>query len=223
MLKLVSIFFFLLFSFKSSSLNIEVSSFSFYGANPYTELYFRVAGNSVNWVKDKDTKSSSVEVLFFVKHADGSIAAYDKFELKSEIKDSIIDFIAVKRFRLKQGEYVIKIEANETLVPSNKVEMEQRLLVDSPESEFLLSDIMLLGIARKDSSYNALVKNDIYMEPLAYNLSPGDKHKLDFYIESYIKDTSAFNEYFLQYHIMEGFISNINTKPLFSKYKKIRR
>ncbi len=213
--------FFLLFSLKGNSINVEVSSFSFYGPNPYTEVYFRVAGNSVNWIKTEEVKRASVDVLYYVNHSDGSIAAYDKFELTSVVFDTIVDFIAVKRFRLNPGAYTIKIEANESSLPSNKVEMEQSLLVDSPDKKFLLSDIILLSKIKKDSSDNSMVKNDVYMEPLAYNFSSGTQQRLDFYVESYLKDTNAVSEYFLQYHIMEGFSSNVNTKPLLSKYKKI--
>ncbi|MBL0099785.1 MAG: hypothetical protein IPP49_06785 [Saprospiraceae bacterium] len=34
-----------------SALNVEVSSFSFYSSNPYTEIYFRVDGNTLEWKK----------------------------------------------------------------------------------------------------------------------------------------------------------------------------
>ena len=211
----------LVFTLKGNSINVEVSTFSFYGANPYTEVYFRVEGNSVNWSKNDGVKRASVDILYYVYRTDGSIAAYDKFELTSVVYDTIVDFLGVKRFKLSSGEYTIKIEVNESSIPTNKVEMEQKLLVDSPANKFLLSDILLLGEIKKDTSDNAMVKNEVYMEPLAYNFSSGSQQRLDFYIESYLQDTTAGSEYFLQYHIMEGFSSNVNTKPLLSKYKKI--
>ncbi len=206
---------------QGQSLNIEVGTYSFFGANPYTEIYFRVAGHSIDWTQKDGIKTASVDMLLFVYHADGTISAYDKFTLTNNVKDSIVDFIGVKRFRLKEGTYTIKLEAADTKKKENKLEMEQKLQIGGPGKQVILSDILLLSRLTKDTSANSMVKNGFYMEPLPYQFSSASQKQLDFYIEYYPYADSTFKEYFLQYNIMEGFASDINTKVLMSKYKKL--
>jgi GWxTD domain-containing protein len=203
-----------------SAINIELSSYNFYSNQPYTEIYLRMDGNSVTWKEEADTKSASVNILVIITSNNGNIEAYDKFTLTASVTDSISDFIEVKRFGLAAGEYLIKMEAEDILTPSNKIEIQQKLIVDKSQTPFFISDILPLSKIKKDSTSNPLVKNGYYMEPLSYHYSGSGQQQLDFYFEIY-KNLTASGDYFIQYSIMEGNTQNLNAKPILSKYKKI--
>ncbi len=203
-----------------SALNVEVSSFSFYSSNPYTEIYFRVDGNTVEWKKNDEVQQASVELIVIISQSNGDIVAFDKFSLKSVVKDSLSDFLGVKRFKIKPGEYIIKVEAVDGNLADNTLEMEQKFIVDAPK-EFQLSDILLLSKLKKDNTDNPMIKNGFYLEPLSYQYSNEALPELDFYVESYLPSTLLPGDHFLKYSINEGFYANLNSKSVLTKYRKI--
>jgi GWxTD domain-containing protein len=212
--------FLLLLSHTVFGINIEMSSYNFYGTQPYTELYLRVDGTTLDWKDIESSKTASVNILLLITDNGGNIAAYDKFTLTATNKDSLSDFLEVKRFKLQPGEYKVKLEAEDAQNLSNKVEMEQKLLVEKASDPFTISDILPLAKIRKDSSTISLVKNGFYMEPLSYHYSAANQSQFDFYIEIY-RNIVTEGEHFIQFSIMEGNIQNINAKPMLTKYKKL--
>lgn len=221
MIKNILLIFFAFIPFTAFCINIEVSFFSFYGSSPYTEIYFRIDGKTIDWTQHQEGKNTSVDILFFVYKQDGDIAAYDKFSLTSAVTDTICDFIGIKRIRLQSGEYTLKVEASETSQPDNKIEMEKKMVIENPLQQFMLSDILILGKLKKAETDHTMAKNGYYMEPLSFNFASQKLQQLDFYIESYLPQNIEAIDYFLQYNIMEGFTTDIKSKPLLSKYKKL--
>ncbi|MBK8626484.1 MAG: GWxTD domain-containing protein [Saprospiraceae bacterium] len=199
------------------ALNIEMSLYNYYGAQPYTELYLRIDGSSIEWNAQKE---ASVNILLIVTDDTGNIAAYDKFDLKTTARDSISDLLDVKRFKLMPGVYQVKLEAIDNFKPVNKVEMEQKWTISKALDGFNISDILPLSVIKRDSSSNSLVKNGLYMEPLSYHYSAPIDNQMDFYLEVYQDDVSD-SEYYIQYTIMEGNTQNLTAKALLSKYKKL--
>jgi len=221
MIKNILLIFFAFIPFTAFCINIEVSFFSFYGSSPYTEIYFRIDGKTIDWTQHQVGKNTSVDILFLVYNQDGDIAAYDKFSLTSAVTDTICDFIGIKRIRLQSGEYTLKVEASETSRPDNKIEMEKKMVIENPLQQFMLSDILILGKLKKAETDHTMAKNGYYMEPLSFNFASQKLQQLDFYIESYLPQNIEAIDYFLQYNIMEGFTTDIKSKPLLSKYKKL--
>ena len=213
---------FLFFStIQLGAINIDVSSYVFYGSKSYAEIYLRGEAKSVQWTI-KDSKSqASVEFLMFISNTNNDIVGYDKFVLNSNSLDSISDFIDVKRFVLKQGEYTVRIEASDYNNPDDKLELEQKLHVVVQTSPIYTSDVLLLGDVHQDSTLSPLVKNGLYMEPLAYNYSSEHDDLINFYVEIYNEQKEIPSEYFIQYAILDGFKTNINAKQLLVKYKKL--
>lgn len=218
-MKFIIFLFSLCLSHSLWSINIEVNNYSFYGKQGYTEIYLRVDGNSVLWKEVSGHQSAAVEIILFISEKNGNIVGYDKFTLTT-VSDSITDFLEVKRFGLQSGEYLIKVEAHDTHDQNNKIEIEQKLLIQRSTEPFTISDILPLSKVKKDTSSLSLVKNGFYMEPLPYHYSNPDQSQLDFYFEVY-QNQAISGDHFIQYSIMEGNLQNINAKPLMSKYKKL--
>jgi hypothetical protein len=160
-------------------MQVELNSYSFYGAETYTEIYIRIAGNSVQWIDDVKTKKASVGILLMVTHEDGTIAAYDKFSLAAMYRDSIVDFLELKRIKLNAGNYTIRLEASDENNMTDKLEIEQKLTVEAKNSGFHLSDILPLAIIKKDTSKHILVRNGYYMEPLPYHYIGKENKQLE--------------------------------------------
>lgn len=205
----------------SGAINVDMVSYAYFGPTPYIEITIRIDGKSVETKREGQTFMSGVDIVLIISSGDNKIAAFDKFRLNSVVKDSVSDFFGVRRFKLLPGDYTIKLEVSDVNNPSNRLELEQRKVIENPLQPCMISDIYLLAKIKKDSSDNPMVKNGLYMEPLPYNFSSPQHTQIDFYVETYLDPTVKKQEYFIQYSIMDGFISNVNSKPILSKYKKI--
>lgn len=199
-------------------MQVELNSYNFYSQASFTEIYIRIEGNSIKWVDGAGKKTSAISILLMVTKNDGSIAAYDKYSLKGETKDSIkIDFLELKRFPLMPGNYTIRLEAFDENNPTDKLEIEQSLLVENRSQSVQISDLLPLSIVRKDTTVSQLVRNGYYMEPLSYHFVDKNQKQIDIYLETVRQDVNV--DYILQYAIMEGSTQNLSTKAIMTKYK----
>ena len=200
------------------ALQLDIKSYNFFGDQPYTEIYLRITGQSITW---KDNKAS-VQLLLLVKDKSDKIVAYDKIILTLDKKDSIVDLLEVKRFKLLPDSYTIRVEALDLNKDGNKIEIEQKLHVPIPPSTYGLSDLVPLAVIKNDTLGGNFSKSGMYMEPLPFHFADQFKKQLDFYLECYNSLTNEPNETFIQYSIKEGFINMNALKPLFSKFKKLQ-
>jgi GWxTD domain-containing protein len=210
----------LFFAQISYSINVELSSYSFYGLQPYTEMYFRVEGKSIKWETISGKKTASANIIIIISNVKGEITAYDKFTLTTVATDSISDFLEVKRFKLLPGEYTVKLEAEDSHQLTGKLEMEQKLIVAKEKAAFTLSDLIPLAKIKKDSTSSGLIRNGYYMEPLSYHYAGVDQYQLDFYLEAYHSGL-VVGDYFVQCSINEGTTKNINPVTVLTKYQKL--
>jgi GWxTD domain-containing protein len=150
-----------------------------------------------------------------------NIIAYDKFTLTGQPDSLSRDMLAVKRFALPAGKYVIRVEANESRFPDNSVQIEKVWTVPISGFDYMISDILLLSAIQQTSASGPLIKNGFYLEPLPYDYVYGGRETMDYYIELYARDTTHHEALFLQMSISElsdkGFIQT----QKFSKYRKI--
>ncbi|MFN8339692.1 MAG: hypothetical protein U0T36_11810 [Saprospiraceae bacterium] len=162
-------------------MQVELNSYNFYSQSSYTEIYIRIEGNSIKWVDAGIKQTSAVSILLMVTKSDGSIAAYDKYSLKGETKDSLkIDFLELKRYPLAPGSYTIRLETFDENNPTDKLEIEQSLIVENKGLQVQISDLLPLSIIRKDSSSSHFARNGYYMEPLSYHYSDKSQNRLTY-------------------------------------------
>lgn len=207
----------LLSTISVSALQIDVNTYGFFGSQPYTEVYMRVNGHSVEWKNNQ----ASVEILMYIMDKDAQIVTYDKFELGLTVQDSISDLLQLKRYSLAPGNYTIRIEAKDLNKKPNTLEMEQRLTVIGFQGEMAISDIVPLAIIRPDSALSPLVKNGFYMEPLAYHYADTARSQVNIYVECYLP-TKVAQDIYLQCAIIEGDITTSNHTTLLTRFKKLQ-
>lgn len=202
---------------KADALQIDLQTYNFYGNQPYTEVYLRVDGHSVEWKE----KTASVEILMYIMDNEGNIIKYDKFALSLVTQDSITDLLALERYHFEPGNYTIRIEGKDLFKDSNIIEMEQRLTVSLQIGSPVISDIIPLGEIRPDSTSTSLSKNGFYMEPLAYHYVDQSRSQINLYLECYQESVSE-TDLFLQYAIMEGDKLSTNNDMILTRFKKLQ-
>ncbi len=207
----------LIFSLQAYALQMDIRTYQFYGAQPYTEVYLRVDGHSVEW-KDKQ---ASVEILMYIMDKDSNIVTFDKLELSLTTQDSISDLLQLKRYALAPGNYTIRVEGKDNFKKGNHLEMEQRLRISGQQEINSISDIVPLAAVRPDSSESPLVKNGLFMEPLAYHYADTLYNQIHVYVESY-HQTKPEQDIYLQCAIIDGDRTTSNHKTLVTRVKKLQ-
>lgn len=222
-MKLIGTFIISLLAYATAiGMQVELNSYNFYSQSSYTEIYIRIEGNSIKWVDAGIKQTSAVSILLMVTKSDGSIAAYDKYSLKGETKDSLkIDFLELKRYPLAPGSYTIRLETFDENNLTDKLEIEQSLIVENKGLQVQISDLLPLSIIRKDTTSSHFVRNGYYMEPLSYHYSDKSQKQIDLYLEAYRQDLNM--DYVLQYSIMEGSTQNLTPKAIMTKYKLLQK
>lgn len=196
------------------AINIELNSYNFYGPSPYTEIYLRCETSDLEIGNDSLNSFVALECLLLISNEQNDIIAYDKFVLRQEVTDVWVDMLDVKRFKLPQGHYSIRLEVKDFNKPISTVELIKKWNVAAETAVF--SDIIPLAIYKKLDSDHPLAKNGIYIEPLPYHYADTTLHQLDFYIEVYASADSL--DRLLMYEIMpDG-----HAFPPIAKYKKLK-
>jgi GWxTD domain-containing protein len=201
-------------------LHIEVNNYAFTIENkPYTEIYIRVMGKTLQWKTQNHKYQSDVELLVIIKpKGQEQVVAYDKYILSSAHLDSIQDLLSIKRFSLPHGEYTMTVEATDQLDKDNRIQLEQSVNLLKNASSTYLSDIIVLGNMKKTDDV-AVAKNGIALEPQVLNFLDKDKKQLDLYFEVY--QTTAQPSQFLHISIHEV-SKSLENKPVLFQYKKIK-
>jgi GWxTD domain-containing protein len=207
--------------FQAKGIQLELKTYNYFGPTPYTECHIRVDHSSLNEQGQTRLALASVDILLMVLDTAENVVAYDKFTLTGPSDSLSMDMLAVKRFALPMGNYTIRLEAAESRLPDNKVQMEKVWKVPAAISDYLLSDILLLSALQQTSASGPLIKNGYYLEPLPYNYIYGGRETIDFYIELYARDTILTNGLFLQMTMIELSDKGLAQDPKFSKYRKI--
>ncbi|MBK9257780.1 MAG: GWxTD domain-containing protein [Saprospiraceae bacterium] len=204
-------------------LSLDVNSYVFNGDKSYLEVYLRLSGNSVTYVDDGLENKANVSFTLIIKN-DELVVQYDKFTLSVSSLDSINDLLEIRRFYLSAGKYSLYILAEDTANPANKTELEQLINVDEFNTDWSLSDVQLLSVAREGKDGSPLIKHGIYMEPLGMSFADKSTDFLHFYCEIYSNvSVNAKEDFFLQYTLTEFIKESLTQKLIFSKFKKLKK
>jgi GWxTD domain-containing protein len=222
MKSLLYIYLFVFLFIKASALSLDVQSFVFYGEKPYVECYIRVDGASVGVNTHAGASVAEVEFLLLLKKNDQVIHA-EKFILKGKVDSIAGDFMDIRRFFAPEGNCSLYILATDKSDENNKSELEQLIQVSRSDTGVFLSDVMLLSVARQDSSDSPFTKNGIYMEPLQLGYAPESQEVLYFYAEVYSADSPNKEELYLQYSITETSAAQLSKKNILNKFKKLNQ
>ena len=177
-------------------LDISITHASFqYKNTKYIELYIQVIGNTVKYKEENGFKSAKVDFTVLIKQGD-KIVNFDKFALTSPKLKNIEDFIGVRRFKIKNGDYILDIVANDVYDKNNIFKYNHGFSVNLSENDICISDIQLLAnIKKSNDEYNPFVKNGYYLEPVLFHYLPKNIDTLGIYLELYNLNKTKSKKY----------------------------
>jgi len=208
--------------FQLKAVEIDLQTFSYWNEKTYLEVYFRVGGSSVTYIDTGNIHQASVSFIFYLKKG-AEIVHAEKFLLQSPKLEGNADFLTMRRFYAGPGEYLLEVEAYDTHQAENKIQL-QRTVIVMPDAQGrnAMSDVVLLSEIKKSPlADHPLVKNGIYIEPLAYKYAGSDINVVYAMTEIYLADTTE--TYFVAFSTMPLTPkTEIETKPLL-RYKKLEK
>jgi GWxTD domain-containing protein len=205
----------------SFALNIDVQSYVFKAEKSYLETYLRVDVSSIKYDNTDENAAARIEFLILIRRGEDVLHA-DKFILMGMAGDSLSDLLDIRRYYLSEGQYTLHLLAADMADGSNKTELEQTITVTSGENKILLSDVILLSVAKEDTISSPMVRNGIYMEPLNYSFTPESMEFMYFYCEVYNNEPIGSEEFYLQYSVSSTTSESLEKKTIFTKYKKLK-
>ena len=197
----------------------EISAFYSYASfntpagKPFLETYITIAGNSVQFIKQKNGKfQGKVEISIALFRQDTAYVPKKYFLLSPEISDTANrpSFIDVQRLPVDKGTYAIEISLGDAFSPSKKkLTLTEKIEIDFPENTCSLSDIQLIESRKKSVDQGVLNKSGFEIIPYPAGIYSDENSTLNFYAEAYsASKVFGENEKFAFFY----FIENLETQ-----------
>ena len=209
---------FIFFSYSLFSIDISVNNAAFqFNETKYLEIYLQVIGSTVNYIHNSDSLLEAGVDITLILEKDKQIYSYEKFSLSSPKGKDISDFISLRRFKVENGVYILKVNAIDLNDKSNIFSSEYNVNI-ALSDEFCISDVQLLAnISKSEENGNPFVKNGYYLEPILYNFLPEKVQNLGIYFEIYNGSKASENENLVLT------INNTLNEPLITKEIRIAK
>lgn len=201
-----------------ASIDVDLNIYQYFqDEDPYIELNMHILGASL---KSKDLDNTSFQtkarVLIIIKQEE-QIVDFEKYELVSPISTNIIDFIDLKRFSLKPGDYQIEIEIIDQLDVENSFKKNIAYQVVPYPTELKISELQLLHrVEQSVDNKNVFFKFGNIMEPAAYNFFHKGMKQLFIYAEVYNTALAFTDDFAIGFRL----INEDSNKDVLKKYKK---
>ena len=225
MKKYILSIFMLLLTLQIFALDINYTTNTFKGATDnYVEFYMQVVGKSLHFVSiDSMKMKGAVEVTLLFKQGE-NIVNFDKYTLNSPIFNQselkTLNFIDVKRYSLKNGDYDLEIKIKDLNKPENIFTKTEKINVNYQENELQISDIQLIEYFTESSKAdNPSVKNGFYLEQHTTSLYEVFQKKITLYTEIYNSDKKFDDEFVVKYYI-DKVGENVG-EPFLMRYKRM--
>lgn len=219
---------FLLFIFSiqlsAKKIGIDISYAQFMNAEDegYLEIYFALAGNSIDFVKNKANKyQGGVEITAAIKKDSAFIAA-DKFLLQSHGLDDTLNFaeayINQVRFPLEKGTYTLVLDIKDINDPSEFYHFDQEFTIELGGADPTTSDLLFLDSYTPAKEGSIFAKSGYDLVPM---VSSGSYYfneavsTLSFYVELY-NTVDALGED--QAYILKYYLENTSNGEVLNKY-----
>jgi GWxTD domain-containing protein len=169
------------------------------GAQPYLEVYLHVEAASLTAITTPGgLRQAGVEVLLLLERRDTVVLA-DKYRLHGPATVLPVDFVDLKRYRLPDGHYQLRLELQDAHDPANKAMLQQLVEVSFPEKTVQQSSILLLAACYPQAQASPLQRNGRYMEPLPSRRYGPEARFLLFYNELYGLDQVEAGDILLRF------------------------
>lgn len=203
---------------------LAYSSFTTSDQQPFLETYLTVLGNTVIYKKNENGKfQGSVELsIAFIQN--DKIINYKKYTLLSDELDSEVkprtNFIDQQRFALPNGEYLLEFEIADKNAKSTISKFTEKIRIDFPAQQVVLSDIELIESYQPTVVQNILSKSGYDLVPYVSKYYPENFNTLTFYSEIYNTSTVLHDsDKFLVNYYLEDF----DTKEKLSAYSNFKK
>lgn len=221
-------FFFLLIlctiQLSAKKIGIDISYAQFMNAEDegYLEIYFALAGNSIDFAKIKDNKYlGGVEITAAIKQ-DSTFITADKFLLQSPELNDTLDFSEVYinqvRFPLEKGNYILVLDLKDINDPAESYHFEQEFTIELGGSAPTTSDLLFLHSYAPAKEGSVFAKSGYDLVPM---VSSGSYYfneavpTLSFYVELYnTVDVLGEN----QPYIVKYYLQNTSNGEVLNKY-----
>jgi GWxTD domain-containing protein len=225
MKKYILSIFTLLLTLQIFALDINYTTNTFKGSTDnYVEFYMQVVGKSLHFVSiDSMKMKGAIEVTLLFKQGE-QIINFDKYTLNSPIFNQqelkTLNFIDVKRYPLKNGDYDLEIKIKDLNMLENIFEKTQKITINYQQNELQVSDIQLIEyFAESKETNNPSVKNGFYLEQHTTSLYEVFQKKITLYTEIYNSDKKFNDEFVVKYYI-DKVGENVG-EPFLMRYKRM--
>lgn len=172
--------------------------------NAFLEVQIEIAADPsiYHWVDTaRGQMSSKIEAVLLLKQGD-KVVFVEKYALNSPVSNYPVPLLDVRRFAVKNGDYVLEIQFTDLQKASEKFNFLQKITVKTAPNQLFVSEPVLLGGFRPDESVNnPFVKNGYFMEPLPFKFLQKNANRLIFYQEIVHSDLQPAGEYLVRYFI----------------------
>lgn len=177
----------------AKNLGVSVSYASFLDDNnqPYLELYFAIAGNSINFKKMPSGKYQGALDVLVTLDKMGSTVGFSKFRINTGLLNDTLQVPQVllhqERIPIKQGALLLFIEILDPSDTTKAYPIEQRISV-SFQNLVCSSDLVLLESFKVSETPSSFSKSGYDLYPIissGVSYLPTTVNKLNFYAEIY--------------------------------------
>lgn len=193
---------------KSIQSYLSYTTYSVPGDKPFIENALAFDCSSVVYNQFEPGKfKATVEIQTIFKQGD-KICNYSKVALDSPVvTDTFMikgAFIDEQRFSLDNGEYMMEITIKDLNNPKQiPFKAEQTVVVDFPENQPAVSDILLVESYKKAEKPSKMTKSGYDLVPRVYSFYLNNTNSLTFYAELYNSDKyyTDGGQYLVNYYI----------------------
>ena len=208
----------------AKNIGIDISYAQFMNASDegYLEIYFALAGNSIDFAEiDGKGYSGGVEITVAIKK-DSAFVGADKFLLQSPLLKDTLDFaeayINQVRFPLSKGDYTLVLDLKDINEESETYHFEQDFSMQTGGSEPSTSDLLFLDSYSPAKEGSVFAKSGYDLVPL---VSSGSYYfneavtNLSFYVELYNTDEVLGEN---QPYLIKYYLKNADNGKVLNKY-----
>ncbi|MBL0118867.1 MAG: GWxTD domain-containing protein [Saprospiraceae bacterium] len=178
---------FLFMAFQMRALDLSILITQFYADHsPYIEVYLHTVASTVSPLKsdgDQNIAERQVKVRVLFKQA-GKVIRFDNFIIESGRQTALKDFVALKRYGLKPGKYIMDFDCSDIADPTNVYRDSVELDITAELKKPTLSNIQLVADTIRSEDRN-LAKNGYFYELIPFGYVNSRLNRIGVYFESY--------------------------------------
>ncbi|MFA7081934.1 MAG: GWxTD domain-containing protein [Bacteroidales bacterium] len=187
---------------------------------PYVEINTSIDGNSLVYVKDKDSKETGLVELTIIIKQDSIIKYVEKRDLRINKSQSNASVLDIQRIVLDNGRYKAEFEIKDKNDSKPALKIEDAFEINYTKNQIAVSGVQLIDSYQKTNTQNIRSKNGYDIMPYLFDAVDEHKNQITYYAEIY----NADKEFGLDnYYVVSVVLEDIKTGKKYQEIQKIRR